>query len=65
MNLLCRIAGHTWVTVTEAPAGRWNTTKAMHTLEWSGGDDDDVQFFEECSRCKERRESTTKSRSIG
>ncbi|MFT5291998.1 MAG: hypothetical protein ACI8QS_000868 [Planctomycetota bacterium] len=54
MNVFCRIFGHTWLPVTEAPEPQWNTTKEGHVLTASSKSDD-VQHYQECKRCGERQ----------
>ncbi len=61
MNVFCRIFGHTWLPVTEAPEPQWNTTKEGHVLAASGhapaasSNGDSVRHFQECKRCGERQ----------
>lgn len=50
MNFFCRLFGHTWIPVTEAPPTRWNTTKDGHVLVGSS-DEQEVRHFRECRRC--------------
>jgi len=73
MSFFCGIFGCTWVTKTEAPEVRWNTTKAANVLECSGtgaeegGEEnqleEQVQFFDQCVRCGATRPSHTKRES--
>lgn len=54
MNFFCRIFGHTWLPLTEAPDPRWNTTKDGVVLEATA--EGAVRHFDECRRCRDRRE---------
>lgn len=54
MNVFCRLFGHTWIPVTEAPPTRWNTTKDGHILTASASEDE-VRHLLECRRCGDRK----------
>ena len=55
MNVFCRLFGHTWVPMTEAPSTRWNTTKDGHILTASNGEAE-IRHFQRCRRCDEEKE---------
>ena len=54
MNIFCRIFGHTWVAVTDTPKISWNADEAGFVLNATAAGE--VRFFDECVRCRERRE---------
>jgi hypothetical protein len=54
MNFFCRLFGHTWVHKSEMPKTSWNTDKSGLVLVAHPAGE--PRFYEECARCKERRE---------
>ena len=54
MNFFCRIFGHTWVPVTDNPKISWNTGEDGLVLHAKASAE--TRFFDECARCRERRE---------
>ncbi len=60
MNFFCRILGHTWSPVTDNPKISWNTNDEglVLTARPAG----EVRFYDECLRCRERREVPVKRR---
>lgn len=54
MNFFCRLLGHTWVDRALTPKTRWNVDKAGVLLVAQM--DGRPERFQECARCKERRE---------
>jgi hypothetical protein len=61
MNLFCRLLGHTWIPVAENPKTNWNTDKDGLTLV--GTPAGEVRFFDECARCRQRREVAVQPKS--
>lgn len=59
MNFFCRVLGHTWVHHTSNPKIRWTTAENLSEMDMTV--DGEVTFWEECARCKERRESPRKA----
>ena len=53
MNVFCAILGHTWVHKSETPKMSWNNDKEGLLL--SAYPHGDVVFYEECARCRSRR----------
>jgi hypothetical protein len=53
-KFFCKLFGHTWVTTASNPKTSWNTDKAMQNLIATPAGE--VHFFDECVRCRERRE---------
>jgi hypothetical protein len=62
MNLFCRLFGHTWVHQTDNPKIRWTAAENMSEMHMQS--EGEVRFWEQCARCKERRDGTP-SRSEG
>ena len=59
-KFFCRLLGHTWITTTSNPKTSWNVDKTgMNLVPTPAGE---VRFFNECVRCKERRETTPPQR---
>lgn len=54
MNFFCRIFGHTWVAITDNPKISWNADEAGLLLNATPAGE--TRFFDECARCRERRE---------
>ena len=54
MNLFCRLLGHTWIQVTDIPKISWNSKEDGLVLHATS--DADTRFFDECVRCREKRE---------
>lgn len=54
MNFFCRIFGHTWVAITDNPKIAWNTKDDGLVLHATPSAE--TRFFDECARCRERRE---------
>ncbi|MBM3986598.1 MAG: hypothetical protein FJ294_01410 [Planctomycetes bacterium] len=54
MNIFCRLFGHTWVPVTDNPKISWNAKDDGQVLHASPAGE--TRFFDECVRCRERRE---------
>jgi len=54
MNLFCRLFGHTWVHQADNPKIRWTPAENMSEMVMLS--EGPVRFWEECARCKERRE---------
>jgi hypothetical protein len=54
MNFFCRLLGHTWVAVADNPKTNWNAHKDGQMLVATPAGE--VRFYDECARCKERRE---------
>lgn len=54
MNFFCRLFGHTWVPVTDNPKIAWNTGEDGLVLHATTAAE--TRFFDECARCRERRE---------
>lgn len=54
MNLFCRLLGHTWVPVTDNPKISWNNDDEGLVLHATASAP--IRFFDECARCRERRE---------
>jgi hypothetical protein len=54
MNLFCRLLGHTWVPLADNPKTTWNVDKSGLLLV--GTPAGTVKLWEECARCKQRRE---------
>jgi hypothetical protein len=54
MNFFCRLLGHTWVPVTDNPKITWSTGEDMLVLHAKATAP--TRFFDECARCRERRE---------
>jgi hypothetical protein len=54
MNFFCRLLGHTWVDRAITPKTTWNVDKSGAQLiaKMSGV----PERFQECARCKERRD---------
>lgn len=54
MNFFCRLLGHTWVDQFLTPKTTWNVDKAGVVLvaRMAGR----PERFQQCARCKERRE---------
>ncbi len=53
MNFFCTIFGHTWVHKSETPKTSWNVDKdGLLLFAHPAGD---VLLYEECARCKQRR----------
>ena len=59
MNLFCRLLGHTWIRTSENPKTSWNVDKSGMLLEATPASE--VRFWEECVRCRTRREVLPKS----
>ncbi len=53
MNVFCRLFGHTWIPITETPKVSWNTGDDGLVLHAKS--QGEVEFFDECVRCRERR----------
>ncbi|HEV8114052.1 MAG TPA: hypothetical protein VGR31_14870 [Planctomycetota bacterium] len=62
MNLFCRLFGHTWVHQSENPKIRWTAAENMSEMQMQGPGE--VRFWEECARCKERREVQPTARRV-
>jgi hypothetical protein len=60
MNFFCRLFGHTWVHRSDNPKIRWTTAKNLSELDMEVAGE--VRFWEECVRCKERREVAKEDR---
>jgi hypothetical protein len=56
MNFFCRVLGHTWVPIADNPKTNWNVDKTGQLLEATPASS--VRFYDQCARCKERREAT-------
>jgi hypothetical protein len=54
MNFFCRLFGHTWVPVTDNPKIAWNTKDDGLVLHATPAGV--TRFFDECARCRDRRE---------
>ena len=54
MNFFCRIFGHTLVPIADSPKISWNTGEDGLVLNAKAAGD--TRFFDECARCRERRE---------
>lgn len=54
MNLFCRLLGHTWVPTSETPKTSWNVDKSGLLLVPTPAGE--PRFYEQCARCKARRE---------
>ena len=54
MNVFCTILGHTWVPFADNPKTAWNVDDTGQKLV--ARSDAPPRFFEECARCRERRE---------
>jgi hypothetical protein len=59
-KFFCKLLGHTWVTVATNPKTNWNADKSMTNLIATPAEE--VRFFNECVRCKERRETSPQRR---
>jgi len=62
MNLFCRLLGHTWVPRSDNPKIRWTAAENMSEMQMQGPGE--VRFWEECARCKERREVQPTARRV-
>jgi hypothetical protein len=60
MNFFCRILGHTWVPKAENPKTAWNVDKSGQLLAPRPAGE--VRFYDECARCRERRDVPTPPR---
>ena len=54
MNLFCRLLGHTWVPQSDNPKIRWTAAENMSEMQMQT--EGTVRLWEQCARCKERRE---------
>jgi hypothetical protein len=52
MKFFCRVLGHTWVHKSENPKTRWATDGLLLVPTAAS----EPVFYEECARCKQRRE---------
>ena len=59
-KLFCLLLGHTWRPVSDNPKTNWNVDKAGHLLLATPADE--VRFYHECVRCRERRPVTPPAR---
>ena len=54
MNFFCRLFGHTWVPAADNPKISWNAKDDGLVLHATATGP--VRFYDQCARCKERRE---------
>ena len=55
-RLFCKLLGHTWIPTTSNPKTSWNVDKTGQLLVPTPASA--VRYFQECVRCRERRELT-------
>ena len=59
-RFFCRLLGHTWIATTSKPKTSWNVDKSGQQLVPTPAEE--VRFYRECVRCRERREQTPPAR---
>ncbi len=60
MNLFCRLFGHTWVPQADNPKIRWTAAENMSEMQMVT--EAEVRLWEQCARCKERRDVRPRER---